>query len=220
MANGEGLADLLLGQPEVSERIMRALALKGALPQYLAPEFQPQVIAEDLNKPEFSWLRRETLWGAGLFAPAVVGETSLVTLGGRTNAQRAVIGTVEYVIITNQNAAVTSFRYGLIDQAHQGSAASTSDGSPRDDRQAAQTKSFFGVGIGSNAGVITTFTNSQFVLLPASTSLYIPGPFILTLGNSAAPAQCTFAVWGTALNQSVQASFQWRERAMLVTEQT
>lgn len=219
MRPGQGLAHLLIGQPEIAERIMRALSLKGALPQYLDEEFQATMLAEDFTKQEYSYLRRETLWGAGLFAPAVAAETALAVVGPRNNSFRTTLIVVESVLIQNQNGVATSFRYGLIDTAHSGSAAATSDGSPRDDRSAKATRSFAAVGVGSNAAAITTFSNSQFVILPASGSILIPGPWIISNGEGpAAGSQVNFAVWGTVVNQTVQCAFQWHERTMLASE--
>jgi hypothetical protein len=218
-----GLAALLLGQPDLSERLMRALGLKGTLPQFLDRKFSPGVTVEDLTKPEYSWLRRETLWEAGQAVPAVAADFGVGTVGPKSGmAGRTTIFVVEQVTLSNTAATATSLRFGLISTANIGSAAPTGSGAPRDDRYAgaAVNQSVAGVGSGSNNASPTTFTSTSFVLLAAGQTLGpFPGPWVLTNGvGPTAASQVLFGVWGTEINKAFSFHVVWRERLMLSSE--
>lgn len=221
-----GLAHLLLGQPDISERLMRALALKGALPQFLGQEFDASVTVEDLTAPEFGYLRRFLPWQAGQAKGAVVGEFSMLTLGPRTNQLRNALAVCDYITISNQNAAAQSFRYGLVPESAIGSSAPVSNGEPMDDRVTANqplnsVQPIYGVGVGSNA--VDPLTqgppNAGFVRLGVDQTVLIPGPWIITCAaNSTAAARQVLAIWTQSVNLSVAGNFKWRERGLLATE--
>lgn len=199
---------------------MRALALKGQLPQYLDPEFQASINLADLTDAEFRYLRRETLWEAGLTQAAVVGEFGVLVVGPKNNSTRTTLGVIEEVIVQNIAGSATSLRVGLISTANTGSAANAGAGVPRDDRYAgASNQSVFGVGVGSNAVSPTTYTNTSFIRLGVDAIATVKGPWVLTNGvGPTAASQVLMGVWGTEVNKALQAHFIWRERALLTTE--
>src|SRR5262245_15325276 len=71
---------LLLGNPRPSEGLMRALGIKGDLPQDLLSEYRAHFLLDDLSRDEFAWTKRSTLWDGGAIVAPVVGQLSRVAM--------------------------------------------------------------------------------------------------------------------------------------------
>lgn len=219
-----GLAHLLLGQPNLSESLMRALALKGALPEYLAREFQASVNLLDLTTREFQYLRRVNSWLAGINQVAVVGEFGIAVLGPRATQGREAIAVVDSVMIENTSGGSASFRYGLIRNNNVGSAAPTSNGIPLDDRIGPLSGTpfpnpIFGVGGGSQVAD-PAITFAGHVSLPVSSSIELNVSAVLTGLMTTTGLRTYFGVWATSPNIAFACNFRWRERELLPSEIT
>lgn len=226
MTRTPGVGHLLVGQPDVAERMMRALALKGTLPQYIDGDYDPVAIVEDLTAREFDYLRRFIPWSATFGAVAGgAGVWSLVGIGPKTTQGRSAIAVVDRVWILNQTAGALSYRLGLFPTTATGSLLAATGVAPIDDRvlnnvPAGQNGLFAGGGGQNAVDPSTLIPGSTLVFsVPAGATLEVVGPWILTGAVNTAGAQHYLAITPTLANTQVTASFYWRERALMATEQ-
>lgn len=225
MSRAPGIGHLLVGQPDVAERMMRALALKGTLPQYIDGDYDPVVVVDDLTAREYDYLRRYIPWHAAFGqAAGGAGVFSLVGIGPKSTQGRSAIACVDRIIISNLNGAAVTYRWGIIPTSAAGSLLAASGVAPVDDRvlnnvPAGQNGLFAGGG-GTNAvdPISLSPANAGVVVVPANTAWSIDGPWILSGAVNTAGNQHYLAVWTSAANLSVNAHFYWRERAMMATE--
>lgn len=211
---------LLLGQAELAELLMRSLGLKGALPQFLDGRFSPEVLVADLTAPEYKYLRRETSWTAGQSVAAVAANFSIAAIGPRNPQLSRFVAVVERIIVSNNSAAALNFRYGLVSTA-QASVAVATNGAPRDDRFAATglNQSVMATGQANQVGNPVTFTATPVISLPAGGSIVVETPFVLTGGpGPTAGDQVLCAVWNAIVNQPLEVTFDWRERVPVQSE--
>lgn len=197
-----GILDI--GQPDVSEVTFRALQLKGALPAHLDRQIQLGIQADDFTLPEFWWLRRGLLGTMMLSSAALAANVSWV-------AVRAPVGTlavVDSVFILNNNAVASTVILGMRD-IPPGAGTFGAAVSSRDARAGAGRCSVEGVATQS-AGIATPFPSILVTLAP-SEGREFRIPFVLANG-------WVLSVCQQAVNQSVVACFQWRERTMLSSE--
>lgn len=217
------LAHLLLGQPELSELIMRGLALKGSLPQYLGSELEPSVTVADLTQPEFYWLRRITRLFQGFNLAATAAQFSGICFAPVAGAGRS-LAVLERIILINATATQQSYFFDTFTNSLVGSAP----GIPRatlDDRampfNVGQPVPAFGLVNATSAAGVIGASGNNVLTLPAG------GTFVLDLNCiftnrpvNTTPSPMLFMLQGSAVNLPLQATFFWRERAMLATEQT
>lgn len=217
------MADLLLlGQPGISERLTRALDVKGDTPQESGSTYLPTILAEDLTFPEFAWLRRYSLFGHNADSPAVAAQFSHVVFGSNNPGQRALCF-LERILISNTGAAANSFRFGArLKQAGIGiSPTGPTAPWPRDDRVAAQATpslgySQFSASAFANAGQALTAEWPQ-VLLGVSQTAIIEVQQVLT-GRVTGAGEIHFYVQSGTVNVPFSAAFVWREREMMSSE--
>jgi hypothetical protein len=226
MSRTPGLAHLLVGQPDIAERMMRALALKGTLPQYIDGDYDPVAIVEDLTAREFDYLRRYIPWSAAFGqAAGGAGVWSLVGIGPKSTQGRTAIASVDRIIFTNLNGAAVTYRFGLFPTSGVGSLLAVTGVAPIDDRvlnnvPAGQNGLFAGGGGTIATDPVLGIPGSTLTItLPANTSQALDGPWFLTGAVNTAGSQHYLAVTTVAANQQVNAGFYWRERALLTTEQ-
>jgi hypothetical protein len=225
MSRAPGIGHLLVGQPDVAERMMRALALKGTLPQYIDGDYDPVVLVEDLTGREYDYLRRFIPWSAAFGqAAGGAGVWSLVGIGPKSSQGRSAIAVVDRVWILNQTAGALSYRLGLMPTSAVGSLLAATGVAPIDDRvlnnvPAGQNGLFAG-GSGTNAvDPITLIPGSTMVFtVPAGSTLEVVGPWILSGAVNTAGSQHYLAITPVLANTQVNATFYWRERAMMSTE--
>lgn len=210
---------------------MRALEIKGDLPQHLTPEYTPTIQANDLTEPEFQYLRRTELKCAGAGQLAVAAQFSYAALMralGTFTIDRLALAVVERIVITNTSAGGLNF-FLYFDQLGTPvvTPAPTVDVFPRDDRAGSgtlqTTQGLFVQVVGASATDRSlNYGHKLTYAVPASSSLSIEGPFILTgrgdpTGGVANPL--TYLVVQTAaLNTNLNVNFFWRERLLLPSE--
>lgn len=195
-----------MGQQDVGEQIFRALGLKGTIPHELDRRIQLGITALDLTRPEFSFLRRESLgWGGGN-ALAVAGQFPFGSLRGAAN----VLLTVDEVWITNLNAAPITCQIGT--QAVFPSGAGATNGVPRDTRLGITTTLAGATRSGNDAA--PALPSVVFLMaVPATSSVVIRPGVVL------ASATSFLSVIGNTVNTQLSVSFFWRERSMISSEQ-
>lgn len=215
MANRDGIGHLLLGQPEISEQLMRALDIKGDSPRLLDAAYSAQVIAEDLTRPEFDYLRRLNRFAGARRVGPVVGQFPQVVLGHTPAFAGRSLIVMDMLTIENSNAAALQIVFGL---ASVGAIAPDPafPGAGSDDRLTV-AQSIGCVGAGANA-VSPLATISASITLPASTSLFLPITYVLTNNRPAGLPQRALYVVGNATNTGLGAAFWWRERVLLGSE--
>lgn len=209
-----GLAALLLGNPELSEQLMRALEIKGDLPQRLEDRYQPVLVSEDFTADEFRWLRRSTRWSVGVNIGGVAGQFAFSALGAVATTSRT-MAVVERVVISNQNAAAATVQYGL---SLLGSGlAMTSIGNFVDDRQFGTPRAAYAAG-GNTQAAPAIPAASALVTIPAggNYTLYRPG-FVLTGRDNGVFTSILF-VTNTVVAQGLQVTYHWRERNLATSE--
>jgi hypothetical protein len=216
-----GLAHLLLGQPDLSEALMRGLALKGSLPQYITGELEPSVTVADLTGPEYYWLRRTTRLCQGLSFAGTAAQFSGIAFAPVANAGRS-LAVLERVIIANSAGVAQSYFFDFFTNSLVGAAA----GTPKptlDDRampfNVGQPVPAFGlVNATSAAGIIGAAGNQVItVAVNQNFELVLNAVFTNRQVNTT-PSPMLFMLQGAAVNQALTATFFWRERALLATE--
>jgi hypothetical protein len=206
---------LVLRNPDLAEHLMRALELKGDLPQALSSFFTPVIQALDLTTEDLLYLRRITRWSVGVNMAAVAGQFAVSHLVPNSSpAPRAMLAMVDAVLVSNPNAATMPFQYGV---SILGSGqAITSQGNPLDDRQIGAPRAFYAAG-GNNQAAPSIPSASAIASIPAGGSLWIYPKAVLT-GKDNTVNLTSFFVAGQAVNQALQVVYHWRERAITVSE--
>lgn len=222
------LGYMLLGNPDLSEQMMRALDLKGDLPQHLVPAIAPTAQATDFTDPEFQYLRRMNRWQGAIRQPALAANFNYAVLGRNAVPpnNRASIAIVERIIIVNNAAGPNPYWIYLNQNAAGPVGVGSNSGIPMDDRNANNgtlaTAGQFTLGTVQS---VTDFHPTGLVAgampleLPANNSIQLEGPWILT-GNAdnafTAPAQ--LVVQNGNVNQNLSVTFIWRERNLFSSE--
>lgn len=199
-------------QPDLGSMLLRALGTQGDIPGAVGGAIIPTIQLDDFTQREYWWLRR--MQGFGTFGQqaAVVGQVSglqLRPIQGGSN----IIAVVSNLIITNGNATPATF---LISLAIAPGAAGTLGICKTDARQASTVipggVSLFTAERWSSAVAPANF--GHLVRLPTQTSLVIPGEWVISSEEG-----LSFIVQSLANNTICEASWQWRERSTLQTEQ-
>lgn len=215
-----GLAHLLLGQPELAETLMRGLALKGTLPQYLSPELEPSVTIADLTQPEYLYLRRILRLSQNIFLPAVAAQFSQAAFAPTAGAARS-LAVVEQLILTNFTAGAVAFQVDFQPNIVVGAAAGVPK-SGLDDRsipfnQLQPTPSFGWVGATAAASIVGT--GALTIAVPANTTVFFPVNAVFTArAVLSTPAPSLLLVALSAVNTACNIGAIWRERPLLATE--
>lgn len=218
-----GLAHLLLGQPEISERLMRGLALKGALPQYLGQEFEPNVLVEDLTAAEYDYLRRFNRYQAGAQVPAVAAQFGQAVFGRLAPGSRSALAVVDRIMISNLSAAACAYWVGFL-QNGAGLGPGAGNELPTDDRvnqllTVVGTRTLFTSGFGSNAADFHTAGHMP-IQLGVNQTIWLDPRYILTGVADAGAVNPRILFIGCATaNSSFGFGFFWKERALLTSEQ-
>lgn len=210
--------NLLLGAPGFSEQVMRALGIKGDLPQDLVPYFGATFQLDNFGAPEYAWARRSSLWEMGAQAPAVAGQLSRVALAARVAAgtQRSVLCCVDDIRVFTPTAGGTGLMYG-VDLLGTGIANPTATARFKDDRIFGKAESVFALSAGAAvANPIAARDHSQ-IYVPQNLTIEIPGPFFLSNVDNGTFASSLLVV-GTTGNVDLRVSIQWRERDLLPEE--
>jgi len=215
--------EYLIGQPELSELLMRSLFLKGDLPQYVGAPYAAVLQLADLTAPEYMHLRRWRRFVMRGSIAASPGNFTGVCLGMRDVSPnlRGMMAVIEAVWVRTVTAQ--AFSFGIEGDVIAQGGVATAGGTAQDDRSGLETAgavSVYSVGTWTNAGGIVTSgpqftsggTNTQ--LLPIDPSR----PFILTNKPLNNTPRSLFWVQPTVVNVGIEVSVFWRERPMLETE--
>jgi hypothetical protein len=203
----EDIALLAVGAPEYAERLMRALNVKGDLPNRVASRYELSFTLEDLTRDEFRWLRRTRTFECADGAAAVVGNFSAFEL--RPAAE--VLTVVESVFIINNGATVQRAIIGIATQNLVGAVASASAVT---DERYINTPSGAAWTIGSR--VAASSVGFRQVRVAAGASAEVVGPWILT--GTRVPATCLLVQNISAVNEAFTAGCRFYERLLLQTE--
>jgi hypothetical protein len=221
-----GLGHLLIGQPDLSEGMMRSLGLKGTLPEYIEGELNASITAADLRDPEYLWLRRTARFMRGARVAAVAAQFGARVLLPQVGAPRA-LAVVEKITLGNPSAVAMAFLVqmgGLNTTITQPNAVSEYT---LDDR----------INVVNAFGYTPTFSVAAFAAVtqivdtgafaydvPANSSLEIYPDWVLTgrrVGNGGTVTDFIGAmVQGSIVNQAFDVGFTWRERGLLASELT
>lgn len=208
-----GLAHLLLGQPDLAEQYMRALNLKGTLPSYSGPEFEPSITTLDLTDPEYDYLRRFNRYQGGASLAAVAAQFGYIALG-RNGVQRDMLAVVETIIIANNNAAALGVAVFLSQNALFGVGSGLN--LPMDDR--ASSVSGYTIGTFNSASNLSGgLFGVMNLTIPATSSLILPVAYVLT-NRDVGGLPSMLYVQTNALNVQLAVTFTWKERALLASE--
>lgn len=209
---------MLLGNADYSERLMRALALKGDLPQFMAPVFGNSFQLEDFSRAEWSWLRRETRWSVGGTGVAGAGVFSIWAFGTDAATLRQTQATVDSIVVSNPSGATISLTFGL-SMAGTGGVALTRFGQQLDDRQFQAAQSLYAAGTGQNAASPAPAQGYLFSI-PAGGAIQLPvTPVILTAQpNAAGTFTSVIVIVPTVVNTGFQVGMTWRERQLSDSE--
>jgi hypothetical protein len=216
------LAHLLIGQPDLAEALMRALALKGQLPQYIEGELNASITAFDLADPEYLWLRRNVRLSQGITIAAVAAQFAQFAFAPVANAGRS-LAVVEQLILANPTAATQTFLVDSQPNIALGAAPNVPK-SALDDRaipfNQLQPTPAFGLGNAQGAVAITG-AGALSIAVGAGQTVILPLNWIFT--NRVVlptPAPSLLLVQHSVVNLPLTAGIVWRERALLATEAT
>jgi hypothetical protein len=224
MSTAEPLGFLLLGQPDLAEALMRALALKGELPSYSGNTFDPSVQVDDLTQYEYQYLRRMVRVMAGAGVSAVAAQVPFIGLVPTAGVNRA-LAVIERVIISNPHTAAVTATFGMTEPAIGISApAAGTPHLPIDDRasrsDAFQYSPQFAISSGTNVGSVFPggFGVAQVSLAPNASIVVEVGAVMTGRKNPATGAFSGFYVGHGTVNAPLLADFVWRERQILASE--
>lgn len=214
-----GLGYLLVGQPNISSLVARALATKGDQPQFLEGRYELGITALDLTGMEYRWLRRSSTFEVHVNVAAVAAQFGYAALGISLGLSGRFLCTVESIILSNTTGARLGYNFGVRNLAL-GAAVGPNFGFSADDRSLSaasdQQSSAFGLG-GTNAAPGFGTTRGRFCSLLSGESQVIPGPWVLSGKDNGVT---TVGLWVVAdtVNATLQVSFRWSERELLASE--
>lgn len=203
---------LLLGQTELAEQTMRALELKGDLPQLVDPRFQLGITVVDWTAPEYLWLKRTLSTTYRLAIAAGVGFPSVAQL--TLSGLRPYVAAIDMIVLSNTTVAAIQYNVYL---AAASTVAFNLGGSARDDRMRPNLAAALGAG-GLLAGVSNT---------AAAPTAPAAGPLVLTSpANSTTVFEIPFVITGLSFftvatvlnNTALEVSVVCRERPGVTTE--
>jgi hypothetical protein len=211
---------LSVGAPSFSERIMRAMEVKGLLPNVLRSSLGPVILAGDLTAPEFKWLSRERMYFGSTAQAASPANNQIYELiyGAPSTDTMCIVDSVRIF-----NREVTSQLWGIyIASAIIGGANSPrvgvndgrSDGPGNPGSATTPLPAFAASTLSTFQGVQAVPATSPLWEIAAGTSMEILGPWILTLSRFGT----ILRVHSNSVNVASSVTFKWRERPMLTSE--
>jgi hypothetical protein len=191
-----------VGGPDYPDVMMRALRLKGQLPELVDPAMQIGFTLDDFTQTEFWWLRRGLRWVSGGTAAAVAGQQGFLTLG----LGPGLIGIVDAIVV----GAAVNTRFGVVPAGGGLSGGANVGVFAQDSRMSSGTVTSTVVQIGANAAAIP---GGAFLFnCPANQSVIIPVKSVL-VGNAA-----LLAIQSGTANQAVDFAIAWHERPVFQEE--
>ena len=197
-------------QPGWFEAMMRALSVKGPLPEEIDPRLQMGVQLDDMRRPEYAWAQRQLYWAASRNVPAGgAGTFCTVAIVGRTGTGRALAS--EVTLYISNPAAAGTFRVSPFALPTVGTL---------DDPVSAEARSYAAGGIGPLSSFQVVYGAAVAVpiaagdglefIIGANGTLVLPVPFSLTdKDNTRGIVVCT-----TVANSQITVGATWRERRL------
>jgi len=214
-----------LGAPSFSERLMRALELKGLLPNFLRPGFSPVIIAGDLTDPEYKWLSRERMYHNAASAAATAANNQIYQLGFLTANQDQICIVDSFRIY---NREVTAQLWGwYITTALLGGTVSTrvqtldgrADGPSGGAGPFFAWQSFPTSQVQQLAAVQALPAQAPVIEVPAGQAVEVVGPWVLGIVKSSFVSPPAFLnVHSLAVNVGSSFLIRWRERPVQSSE--
>lgn len=187
-----GPGDFLMNQADIADRARRVLDISGPVPHELERAYRLTLQADDLNRTEYQWMRREMRFTSGGSQAAVAAQFGFCQLAV-LQARR--IAVVERVFC---NFTGSGLQFGLGAAVAAGASALIA---PADDRVVANS-SGCGVIFGTSAAPVLPAGSIQAGTLSGNNPEFVlTGNFILCIVGLVANTPFTFG-------------FQWRERVV------
>jgi hypothetical protein len=206
----------IIQQSEWAEQLARAGDFKADLLQRLDDSVSPGIQLDDMNRPEYLWLRRNVPFAAFRSQPATALNFSQISLQYPV-LNGLMIAVVESIKIANLSAATDYYNIGLsFGPISAGAQCASTDvragGTLSSALRIVQTTSVataFPGGVGSFVRVAVNAGVTQEVNIP----------YVLTDRNFGGANPSLFlVVENVTLNRECAVSFGWRERLMLTSE--
>jgi hypothetical protein len=198
-------------QQDYPTQVSKSLGLQARAPGHLDPTIQLGITVDDLREAEFQYLRRRTRWTASLTQAAVAAQRASMQLAV-SPVNPSVITVIERIIVSNFNAAVSSFKWGW-KQIEAGVPGSVATRDMRTGGTAVPAASF---GRMTSAGPATIRAGGVMVLPASGTAVIELGWVILTPGNVGA-GEC-FGIVNESVLQELDVTIEWTERVALPSE--
>lgn len=195
-------------QQDYSTQVSKALSLTQRTPGHLDPRIQLGVTVDDFTQPEFWYLRKGEL--GSLFVPASAVAAQVCYAQLQPAAGKLVVVTAFTVV--NYGVLFTVCNYGFAIGEGGGTVAS---GLPRDDRN---LPGQLGSTVRYGATAAPIIPNGGQVLVGVNQSIRTECEFVMTSPTKLASPFNVFKVLGSQLNQRLDITIEWRERALLPTE--
>jgi hypothetical protein len=203
------IGEFLIGQSDLSEQLMRALVLKGDLPQELQRGFGCEITALDLTAPEFRWLRRTTQYTA--FTSVAAGGAGFYSYCELTPAASK-LTVLERVRIGNPNGAAQLCFVGFTGGNFIG--VTVTAYGDRDNRQPLGGRGSAQVTHGVSNATASPWQHLG-VYVPPLETVTLEGPWILSQTKALSSA---FTVMCNPANTGLDCTFEWTERQIQDTE--
>lgn len=192
-----------INQAEWGDAVIRAAMVTGRPFAVGGDQIDYSLQVDDLTLPEFWWLRRGGLYTFGGSLAASAGNNGAMEIRvtpGRSDA----IGIIDHVMV---GCSATS---GFNLQVKAGVLGPWFSGSPADDRLSARPSMLEGSLV--NTAVAFGFTTgAKTVFCPSGSTVFIPGPWVLS-------GHLSLLVAANTSNIITTFACQWRERVKLATE--
>lgn len=218
---------MAVGAPTFSERLMRALELKGLLPNFIRPGFSPVVLAADLTEPQYRWLSRERMYFASGSAAAVPannqtyallfnppGPDSLCIVDSIRLYNREATGQLWGIYLDNSTPPGGAFtaRIQTLDGRADGPSAAVGPFQP--------WQAFPATFIFAGASVNAVPATAPLWEIGAGQALEIFGPWVLGRFPKPSPdlPPTRLIVHSQAVNVASSIIWRWRERAVQSSE--
>ena len=193
---------------------MRALELKGDLPQLVDPRYQLGINVSDWTEIEYRWLRRERAYQvAGNLVALAANFGKIVMQVAVTNAMLSVFDEIQ---LSNPSAATVTYRYGLLNVAGY---IAGSNSITRDTRNFNSSQGTFSQVVNNVTQDLANAVYPQLSVQAGDTVVIRP-QIVLTPKSQFPPTPMCFIVETNVVNQPLNVNVIYHERVALVPELT
>lgn len=219
------LGYLFVGQSQLGEQAMRALEMKGDLPQLLDTRFQLSINVDDWTALPYNYLRRKIRFQQSLSPAAVAGQHPQwsFTLPSVLGRPQTTIAHILKLNLHNPTAAALEFAWALTNAGAGAGMGANTNGRAVDDRAygaGSGNLSTARLNTGSQAASILPAAGVRFSMVPANTTVIVDAGIVMTGKDYSAGAAfvCTLVVEVSQLNVAANVGFVWDERELVTSE--